>query len=92
MQIAFGRVRRKTEPTGPRAAAVIFLKLTPMVRVSNRTGSATESIKLAILLKTKSPWCGAIQSVFGFLSALSGIEALLFIRIGVTNPSYKNDL
>ena len=33
MQIAFGRVRRKTEPTGSGAVAVIFLKLTVMVRL-----------------------------------------------------------
>ena len=27
MQIAFGRVRRKTEPTGPGAATVVFSKI-----------------------------------------------------------------
>ena len=44
MQIAFGvfdrvflRVRRKTEPTGPGTKTVIFLKLTLMVRLGNRT-------------------------------------------------------
>ena len=30
MHVAFGRVRRKTEPTGPGSEAVISLKLTPM--------------------------------------------------------------
>ena len=37
MHVAFGRVRRKTEPTGPGMEAVIFLKLTLMVRLGNRT-------------------------------------------------------
>ena len=33
MHVAFGRVRRKTEPTGLGTETVIFLKLTPMVRL-----------------------------------------------------------
>ena len=36
MHVAFGRVRRKTEPTGPGAETVIFLKLTPTVRLETR--------------------------------------------------------
>ena len=43
MQIAFGRVRRKTEPTGPGAQVVVFLKLTPIVRLQTEpTGSGGE--------------------------------------------------
>ena len=38
MQIAFGRVRRKTAPTGPgHSARKLFLKLTPMGVVPNCT-------------------------------------------------------
>ena len=38
MHVAFGRVRRKTEPTGPGSKAVIFSKLTlMMVRLGNHT-------------------------------------------------------
>ena len=35
MQVAFGRVRRKTEPTGPGTEAIFFLKLTLMGAVGN---------------------------------------------------------
>ncbi len=40
MQIAFGRVRRKTEPTGPGANAVIFSKIDTYGAVPNRTCGA----------------------------------------------------
>ena len=44
MQIAFGRVRRKTEPTGPGAEAVFLLKLTPMVQLETEpTGLGEDS-------------------------------------------------
>ena len=42
MQVAFGRVRRKTAPTGPGTTTVIALKLTLMVRLGNRTYRARE--------------------------------------------------
>ena len=37
MHVAFGRVRRKTEPTGPGAQAVIFSKIDTYGAVSNHT-------------------------------------------------------
>ena len=46
MQIAFGRVRRKTAPTGPgHSARKLFLKLTPMVRRKTAlTGSGMKTL------------------------------------------------
>ena len=40
MQIAFGRVRRKTEPTGPGVETVILSKIDTYGAVPNRTCGA----------------------------------------------------